>query len=246
MALKSSNKKKNVLWKVLSIILLIVFLVFVWWFVYGSLWKINNIEIVDAKHTDIEAVKTDIYNITQKKKFLIIPNDHILFLSKGKIKRHILETYPSVELVDVSKTKERDIVISIVDRMAMGVWCDEKCYFFDDQGILFKKSFDFTGAVFTKWEVSSSTPLNFYDKALCVDTCIDKNFVNFLTQNKVMKVVMEGDDLRMFTEYGYYIKALNNASTTMRNIALFKVEYKGGDNDLEYVDVRFGDKIFYK
>lgn len=246
MALKSSNSKHKLWYKILSIVLLITFLVFLWWFVYGSLWKINNIEIVDAKHTDIEAVKTDIYNMSQKKKFLIVPNDHILFLSKGQIERHILKTYPSVEFVEINKTTDRDIVISIKDRMAMGVWCDELCYFFDDQGILFKKSFDYTGAVFTKWSVASSTPLNFYDKALCIETCIDKTFVNFLTQNKVMKVVIEGDDLRMFTEYGYYIKALNNASTTMRNIALFKKEYKGGDNELEYVDVRFGDKIFYK
>jgi hypothetical protein len=246
MALKSSNKKKNVFVRIISIISLITFLVFLWWFVYGAIWKINNIEIVDAKHTDTEGLKNDIYNITQTKKFLIIPNNHILFLSKGQIERYILETYPSVEFVEVNKTKDRDVVISIKDRMAMGVWCDELCYFFDDEGTIFKKSFDYTGAVFTKWEIASSTPLNFYDKALCVDVCIDKTFVSFLTQNKVMKVIIEGEDLRMFTEYGYYIKSLNNATTTMRNVALFKVEYKESGGELEYVDVRFSDKIFYK
>ncbi len=246
MALKSSNKKKNVFVRILSAILLVGFLVLLWWFVYGAMWKINTIEIVNAKHTDVEVLKTDIYNMSQKKKFLIIPNDHILFLSKDQIINYILETYPSVEGVEVSKTKDREIIISIKDRRATGVWCDELCYFFDDMGILFKKSFDYTGAVFTKWSVASSTPLKFYDKALCVDTCIDKRFVNFLTQNKVMKVTVEGDDLRMFTEYGYYIKALNNASTTMRNMNLFAAEYKGDWKMLQYVDVRFWDKIFYK
>ena len=147
---------------------------------------------------------------------------------------------------EINKTKERDIIVSIKDRKALGVWCDENCYFFDDQGILFKKSFDYTGAIFAKWSFASSTPLKFYDKALCLDICIDQAFVSFLTQNKVMKVLMDGDDMRMFTEYGFYIKALNNASTTMRNMTLFKTEYKGGETDLEYVDVRFGDKIFYK
>jgi hypothetical protein len=111
---------------------------------------------------------------------------------------------------------------------------------------LFKKSFDYTGAVFTRWGMVASSTLNFYDKALCFDSCIDKNFVNFLRQNKVMKVEIDGDDMKMFTEYGYYIKALNNASTTMRNLALFKNEYKGSLEDLEYADVRFEDKIFYK
>ena len=246
MALKSSNKKKGILYKILSIIALIGLLVFSYWFVYGNIWKINTIEIVNAKHTDIEALKTDIFNISNKKKYLIVPNNHILFLSGNKLEKHILETYPSVEEVEVTKTKDKDIVITIKDRMAMGVWCDENCYFFDNEGILFKKSFSFTGAVFTRWEIASSTPLNFYDKARCIDACIDRNFVTFLTQNKVMRVSMENEDLKMYTEYGFYIKALNNASTTMKNMALFSGEYKGDWKALEYVDVRFGDKIFYK
>jgi len=226
--------------------MLIAFLVFVWWFVYGAFWKITNIEIVNAKHTDIEALKTDIYNISNKKKFLIIPNNHILFLSKGQIERHIISTYPSVEGVEIDKTTDKEIVLTIKDRKAMGVWCDEKCYFFDDEGILFKAAFDYTGAIFTKWSVASSTPLNFYDKALCLDLCIDKTFVSFLSENKIMKIVMANEDLQMFTEHGFYIKALNNATTTMRNVALFRQEYKGDVKALEYVDVRFWDKIFYK
>lgn len=246
MALKSSNSKHKLWYKILSIILLIGVLVFLYWFTYGSLWKINNIEIVDARHTDVEALKTDIYNITEKKKFLIIPNNHILFLSKKRVTDHILENYPSVESVEIKKTKDRDIIISIKDRMPMGVWCDDNCFFFDDLGILFKKSFDYTGAVFTRWGTTASSTLKFYDKVLCLDSCIDKTFVNFLSQNKIKEVSMEGDDFKMFTEYGFYIKALNNASTTMRNIALFKKEYAGDLKALQYVDVRFGDKIFYK
>ncbi len=246
MALKSSNSKHKLWYKILSIVFLIGLLFFLYWFTYGSLWKINNIEIVGAKHTDIEILKTDIYNISEKKKFLIIPNNHILFLSNKKVIAHILETYPSVENVEISKTKERDVIITIKDRMPMGVWCDENCFFFDDLGILFKKSFNYTGAVFTRWGTLASSSLKFYDKVLCLDICIDKTFVNFLSQNKIKEVSIDGDDLRMNTEYGFSIKALNNASTTMRNIALFSKEYRGDLKALEYVDVRFKDKIFYK
>ncbi len=246
MALKSSNSKNKLWYKILSIVFLIGLLFFLYWFTYGSLWKINNIEIVGAKHTDIEILKTDIYNISEKKKFLIIPNNHILFLSNKKVIAHILETYPSVENVEISKTKERDVVITIKDRMPMGVWCDENCFFFDDLGILFKKSYNYTGAVYTRWRSVPSGSLKFYDKVLCLDICIDKTFVNFLSQNKIKEVSIDGDDLRMYTEYGFSIKALNNASTTMRNIALFSKEYRGDLKTLEYVDVRFKDKIFYK
>lgn len=246
MALKSSNKKHKFFFRLIAILLLIGILFLLYWFVYGKFWKINNIEIIDAKHTDVELLKSDVYNISQTKKFFIIPNNHILFLSKRQIIDHIMNTYPSVEVVVVTKSKDRDIIINIQDRMPMGVWCDEKCFFFDDQGILFKKSFEFTGAVFTIWTTVSSSSLKFYDRALCIDTCVDKKFVGFLSKNRVKKITMSGDDFKMDTEYGFYIKALNNTSTTMRNLNLFNNEYKGDLKTLEYVDVRFGDKIFYK
>ena len=47
MALKSSNSKHKFWYKILSIVLLIGLLIFLYWFTYGALWKINNIEIVD-------------------------------------------------------------------------------------------------------------------------------------------------------------------------------------------------------
>lgn len=246
MALKSSNKKYKFFFRLISVLLLIGFLVLLYWFVYGSFWKINNIEIVDAKHTNTEALKTDVYNISQTKKFLIIPNNHILFLSKKQIINHIINTYPSVESVVIDKTKDRDIVLSIKDRIPMGVWCDDNCFFFDDQGVLFKKSFDFTGSIFATWTSISSSSLQFQDKALCLDICIDKKFVDFLSKNKIKKISMSGDDLSMDTEYGFYIKALNNASSTIKNMNIFNDKYKDDLKSLEYVDVRFGDKIFYK
>jgi hypothetical protein len=224
----------------------VAILAFLYWFVWGSIWKINNVEIIDAKHTDVAALKSDIEDIIQQKKLLIIPNNHIVFLSGRTLEKHILETYPSVEAVDISKTKDRDIVIKIQDRKATGVWCDENCFFFDDQGVLFKKAFNFTGAVFTTWTASASTSLAFYEKAPCIDTCIDKEFVDFLSRQKIKKVMLDGDDLRLYTEYGYYIKALNNSTTTMKNMNLFSKDYAGDMRALQYVDVRFGDKIFYK
>lgn len=246
MALKSSNKKGKILYRIISIILLIGLLSLLYWFIYGSIWQIKKIDILNAKHTDIQSLKSDIDNFLHKKKFLIIPNDHMIFLSKTELRDFILNTYPSVEEVIISKNFDKEIVINIKDRKAMGVWCDENCFFFDDLGILFKKSFDYTGAVFTTWSMIKSNSLRFYDKALCIDMCIDEKFVNFLSKNKIKKVIINGEDLKMETEYGFYIKALNNASTTMLNMNLFKNKYEGDLKSLKYLDLRFGDKIFYK
>ena len=246
MALKSSNKKTKVWYKVLAVLLLAGILAFVWWFMWGNFWKITNIEIVNAKHTDTNALRQDIDLILQQKKFFIIPNNHIIFLSENMLKKHILETYPSVESVEITKNKDRDLIISILDRKPMGVWCDENCFFFDDQGIAFKSSFNFTGAVFATWVQDTPTALKFYDTVPCISLCIGKDFVTFLSQNKIKKVSMNNGDLKMFSEYGFYIKAIDNSTTTMRNMNLFAKDYKGDWKSLQYVDIRFGDKIFYK
>jgi len=92
----------------------------------------------------------------------------------------------------------------------------------------------------------TTSSLKFYDKATCLDICVDKDFVNFLSKNKIKKVTIDADDLKMDTEYGFYIKAINNASTTVRNMGYFLNKYEESLNALEYVDIRFADKIFYK
>lgn len=246
MALKSSNKKGKKIYKILLILSLIIILVFISWLIYGKVWQIKKVDILNAKHTDIEILKNDIDSFLKQKSFFVIPNDHIIFLSKNKLENHILNTYPSVEEISVSKNFDKEIIIKIKDRKAMGVWCDQNCYFFDDEGILFKKSFDFTGAIFATWTDNSSTTLKFYDKALCDKICIDKDFVNFLSKNKVKKVDIIGEELAMLTEYGYSIKAMNNATTTIRNMSYFLNKYEESLNSLEYLDIRFTDKIFYK
>ncbi len=247
MALKSSSKKGKRFYKVLSIVLLIIFLIFIFWFVYGSVWQIKKIEVLNAKHTDVQLLKSDLDNLLKQKTLFIIPNDHIVLLSKKKIEHFILNTYPSVEEVVVDKTIDKEIIIKIKDRKATGVWCDQNCFFFDDEGVLFKNSFEFTGAIFAIWkDLNSSTTLNFYDKAACMDICIDKDFINFLSKNKIKKVNIKGEELIMDTEYGYSIKAMNNSTSTIRNMNYFLNKYEENLNALDYVDIRFIDKIFYK
>ncbi len=247
MVLKSSSKKGKTFYKILSIVSMIVVLTFSGWFVYSNIWSIKKIEILNAKHTDINILKSDIDGFLQKKQFFIIPNDHIILLSKKKIKDFILNTYPSVEEVYIDKTIDKEIIMKIKDRKATGVWCDQNCFFFDDEGVLFKKSFEFTGAVFTMWSIKNNTQnLNFYDKALCADICIDQNFTSFLSKNKIRKAEINNEELGMITEYGFSIKALNNASTTIRNMNFFLNKYEDNLNALDYVDIRFMDKIFYK
>ncbi len=247
MALKSSSKKGKTLYKILSVIFTIVVLSLTLWVIYANVWKIKKVDVLNAKHTDVNQLKADIDSFLSKKQLFIIPNDHILFLSKKKLKNFILNTYPSVEEVYIDKNFEKEIVIKIKDRKATGVWCDQNCFFFDDEGILFKKSFEFTGAVFTVWGIKDNTQsLNFYDKVPCLNMCIEDDFVSFLSKNKIKKVLIDGEELAMNTEYGFDIKALNNATTTMRNMNFFLNKYEENLNALDYVDIRFMDKIFYK
>jgi hypothetical protein len=246
MAKKPSNKKKIFFFKILSILLIIGFFVLAWWIIWGKFWKINNIEIQGAKHTDISLVKTDVENYLQKKRAFVFPGDNILYFSEKDIKNIILKTYPSVESVIITRTNNRDIIINIVDRKPLGVWCDDDCYFYDDQGIVFKKSFNFTGLIFTRWGQNASSSIGFYDRVPCQKLCTDENFLNFLQKNKIGKIIMDGENLRLYSGYGFYIKALDDPKVIMGDMTVFDKERKGDFSGLEYVDMRFADRIFYK
>lgn len=213
---------------------------------YSSILRVNGVEVTGAKHTNILAVKQDVENLLLKNRLLILPNNNVLFYPNNKIEEFILKTYPSVEKVEVTVSAKKIIEVEITDRFPLGVWCAEICYFYDDQGIVFKESFKYTGPIFTAWEKNPKVPVAYLEKVACEELCTNKKFSQFLSDNQIEKAIISPDMIEYVSANGYFIKAGFDATTTMNHILKISEQKPGFLNTLEYVDVRFPTKIFYK
>ncbi|MES2623114.1 MAG: hypothetical protein V4576_01755 [Patescibacteria group bacterium] len=246
MAVKSLSRKQRRRRKVLMYIGIFFAVVAVLYLIYGPLLKIKTVEIHGARHTTIADVQNDAFADIDGYRYLVVPNDHIFFYTKGKMKDQILKTYPSVETIDMHLDIHRVLHIDIKDRKPLGVWCSTECYFYDTAGVIFKKSFVYTGALFTAWSKSPDVAVNFLDTITCEGLCTDQRFIDFLRKHSIEKVTMFDEMMEMQSSAGYVIKAGFEASTTLSHIEEIDQNKPGFLETLEYVDVRFPNKVYYK
>lgn len=246
MVVKSLTKRQRRRKKLLLYIAVLFCFVLVLVGVYSSILRVRGVEVTGAKHTNVEVVKLDVENLLLKNRLLILPNNNVVFYPNNKIEEFILKTYPSVEKVEVSVSPKKIIKVEITDRFPLGVWCAETCYFYDDQGIVFKESFKYTGPIFTAWEKKPMASVSYLEKVSCEELCTNKLFSEFLSNNQIEKAIISPDMVEYVSANGYYIKAGFDATTTMDHIKKISEQKPGFLNTLEYVDVRFPTKIFYK
>lgn len=248
MAVKSFNKKGKRRRNILRIILLVLGLALFVWFMVSDLWRISAVQVVGAKHSDSGAIEAQIKDILGQSQLFIFPGNQKYTYSRGKIEEAVLQTFPGVEEIEMRADSDGTLTATIKDRRALGVWCDsEECYFYDDFGVLFKKSFSYTGALFTKWRyVASDARMTLGQKVPCIDVCMNEKFLYFLHDKRIAEAVMEGETMRLQSTDDYYIKAGLDATTTMAHIEQIEKKEVGILKKVEYVDVRFPNKIFYK
>lgn len=216
--------------------------------IYGQPLRINDVQVVGNTHT-VTAEYTGISaEYLQSHRFFIFPQDNLLFFPTKKFTKAILEGIPGVAEVQVDIDSHKDIQISVEDRKATGIWCNTAeltdCYFFDDTGVIFKRSFDFIGALFVRWHSPGAT-VGLGDTVICTPSCTDRAYIDRISAYKIHSVEYGVDTQVLRSVYSYFIKASNDATTTLRHLNM--LESRNVDiQTLEYVDVRFPHKIYYK
>lgn len=241
---RQKRKQRKILWWILSILLIIGII----YLTYGTPLRVAGINIQGNKHTSAEEITKIGQEYLQARRFLILPQDNMLFFPRAKFTKAIMEQVPGVSQMSLDIDGDKIININISDRKATGIWCNDaeltQCYFFDDTGTIFKESFNFIGSIFVKWH-GFEMITNMGEVVGCMPSCTDEKYIDFLSTYKIQSVDYGVDTQNLQSLYGYTIKASNDATTTishLKTLAGKKVDV----NSLQYVDVRFPHKIYYK
>ncbi len=214
----------------------------------ADMWRIHDVHVVGAKHTNKTAIQQYVWDILDQKRLLIFPGNQSYVYAENRIVDEIMQNFPGVESIDIDVDRHGLLTVAIEDRRALGVWCDtSECYFYDDTGVLFKKSFSYTGALFTKWKYTvSDAVVHLGEKVPCIDICMDEKFLYFLHDKRIDQAVIDKEMITLTSTDGYYLKTSFSATTTMRHVEQLEKKELGILGKVEYVDVRFPHKIFYR
>lgn len=237
--------------------------------------NISNIEISGNKVVATETIKAIVEEKIKGDYLQFFPKRNILLYPKNNIKKEILDQFKRIKKVGLAIKENKILEISVNERVALYTWCrenpsqqeggaKEECYFLDDSGYIFDKAPYFSGEIYFKFYGSitsdEETPLGIYFSPT--------NFTKFvLFKGKLEDAglkptklqTQDGGDVHIHLsnktsaqEPKILFKISSNVETLAENLEAalntepFLSEFKNKYSSLEYIDLRFGNKVYYK
>lgn len=204
----------------------------------------------------------------------LFPRNTIFFINKHALEREVVNAYPRVETIDIS-IENRELLVLIQERQASYLWCgpvafaeindQETCYYFDKTGFIFDTAPYFSAAVyFTLYDtaiggekgsfigstishagqiepllsfVASLETLGIRGFALELGERDATLYLGNTKDTDAPKVIWRIDE--DYTLLGSNLQSALGAEP-------MKSEVLGGEKKLDYIDLRYQDKVYYK
>lgn len=259
------QKKRKVFWVNFT---LVAFDILLWIFVVSFFTHFKPLQIAEINFAGNEAVGdyylTQTINQELAGNYLgIFSKNNIVIFPKSKIESDILSQFPRVSNVAVVRSGLGSILVNIVERKPKSLWCPgvaavsavSGCYLMDESGRAFAVAPDFSGQTYLEYFNGESGDLtnqlfkssfNFQELAFFTDSLRGAGILI----NKINST--SNGDLELYLETGGRIivgstqtlgKTFDNLNSVWNDNDL---NLKASATKLDYIDLRFGNKVFYK
>lgn len=269
------RRKRRIKSSVLTSALFVIILTCSIFFMRLDFFKIQNIEIRGNVSIKSEEVTNSVLKIISGKYLYVIPKENILIYPSSEIKKELEKEFPRIDTLKISTTKN-DILISLTERKPQALWCGvsfeetvDQCSFVDINGFVFSKAPQFDGSSYLKFYGNSldnegtSTEEIKTSWQLVTDTEYT-SILNFINKSKEIGIEIDAVEISDAKTYRFQIKnnglllvnrkndlsqTLENVKAALLNNLLWNVNKSKKTKklaQLEYIDMRFGSKVFYK
>ncbi len=191
----------------------------------------------------------------------VLPKSSILLASPKKITARISDRFPRFKEVDVKRDSMRSLSVAVTEYPGAYLWCDSEdvCSFMDETGTVFADAPYFSGSAYVKLYGAERQPYPFYpitaEQLATMRTIathleaidIDPIEFHFDTDRKTT-VVFSHRGTRatiLFDPNRDVLAALDVLYSGLRTDPLKKM-YHDQTQVLEYLDLRFSNKVVYK
>jgi hypothetical protein len=272
-SLRSRRRKKRLLILGLALIILAGVIGVLSYAAHLPRFRIQSIEVSGATHIPPASVQRDVTRLLYDQSFRFFPSDDIFVYHPIQIARALVVDFPRLKEATVSRTglMSTTVHVAVAEREPFARWCANNfarvdasstpatnCFVMDDGGFIFAEleagdtpavPFIFFGGVAST--TADGTPIG--------KTFAPSHFSGILALLQYLKddglipevaTVESDDDFYVSLRNSFYLKASfgTSAEHLAKNLQLVLESdaLKGKQNQLEYVDLRFGDKIYYK
>ncbi len=252
----------------LKIGLPIVFIVCLILLFRADFLQVKSFEVFNAQTLSQNDLKDTATGFISGNRFFVLPKSNIFFVNKEKLSALFLEQFPRIEKIDINKQFFSNYIkFTVTERGADYLWCSTsgECFFMSKNGLIFEKA-PFSESEYLISSASWLEPKNhFIFKGILMDDPIMKNFVSpdkmqtyekfvELFKNagiKIMSIDIESFDKAVAkSDIGdiFFTSEEVDFSEPVKNAVLLINEERAKNSNVkfQYIDTRFGNKMFYK
>lgn len=240
------------LWFLLLIILVAVL---AWLFLFSNILVIKNIEVRGASIISSAEIESLARNDLAKNRLFLLSESRLAVFNSQALKQEIFSHY-ALDKVQITKKIPSTLIITINEKIPVAVWFEADTFSeIDGSGWILAQTFGNLEGLPTIYNNGSpkinDKKIEGADQEITFVKYLAPEFVSRFSTIKIKQLTVddEQDTIKLVPERGgmiYFSSADDLARQLDRLDALLRSELKGRFEKVHYIDLRFGDKVYYK
>mgnify|MGYP001576242826 CR=1 FL=1 len=264
-----SRRRRRFLGKIFIFLISVAIILFSISFISSlSLFSIHNINIIGVNDDLAESLRSNIDEQLQGKYWHLFARKNFLIFPRTEIEKGIRGKFVQIEDVSISLSDTHTLSVNISERKPYALWCGDKvlavisdknkCFYLDKNGLIFGETASssddylvFFGEIDKKenpigGHLSNQAiiyGLDFFVESL--RSLSMKPVSVFFAGNGEIDVVLEKGPKLILSEILPFDTALDNLQYIMRDST---IGWKNNSisSSVSYIDLRFGNKVFFR
>jgi hypothetical protein len=263
------KRKRNRILRKKILIYLSIFIIVLIGLSFLSKWQ--KLNIIDIQISGNKVIETNLIEEVVKEKIAgdylyFFPKTNFLLYPKAQIEEAIALKFKRLTDISVKVINPQKLEIFVSERTALYTYCgiapaelddsNQKCYFMDDSGYIFDEAPYFSRGVYTKFY--GKTGSYFFEPNFSKLISLKEEFksigvkpaVFFIEDNGDIKVFLSSTTTQLgpfiiFKSDSDFTKITENLQSILSTEPL-QSDFKSKYSSLLYIDLRFGNKVYYK
>lgn len=226
--------------------------------------QIREVAVQGAEVVDVPALERFVLDELSGKYLFLFPKSNVLLYPKERLKASVMDAFTRLESVTVERDSLHRLTFSVTERAPEALWCGDNrlgtepgttCYFLDADGYLYTKAPSFTGPVYVRFygPLASGEPMG--QPFLTTERFRAlMDFMRALEQGGLSPAelaVIDDTEYELYLADGtrVYFSGRQPLDRVLDNLlSVFSSEELKDlpPYALEYIDLRFGNKVYYK
>lgn len=252
------KKKPNKKFFACILVLIFGFIIFIFWFFLASpIWRITNIQVEGLTRVSDTDIKNKIWAQTETSRYLIFKQSNLCLFDKDEAQKNILEVYNLASL-KITKKITKTLVISVGERPYSFIFQQGNEFFYtSSDGFVIRESAVSEEDKIKYLILENKNAVNLIDEKNKINISVDYfNFIfelaNAITRHNDLSVErfiidQEFNTIKVKFKDGpqVYFNTKTEAKAQVERLVLVKKEkIKDNFSKTNYIDLRYGDKIF--